>query len=282
MIAKQSASTAKIEFVIKPQSGLAALDLKLLWQFRELLYAFADRDIRLRYRQTVLGIAWVVLQPLLTALIFAIVFGYIARMPDEGTPYFLIAYSGLLGWTLFNSNLSRVSPSLVANGALISKIYFPRLLIPLGVVPSVLLDFIVSLGVMVGVLVFYGRAPGVGIFLLPVCALILILMSLGIGLISASLSVKYRDIQHIMPFLTLILIYASPVAYSLSVVPENIRPYYLLNPIAAPIDAIRWSFIGVGEPNYGYLGYSFAVSILLVWIGITVFRSMEREFADVI
>lgn len=282
MISQTSTSASETEVVIKPGNGLAALDLKLLWQFRELLFAFADRDIRLRYRQTVLGVTWVVLQPLLTALIFAIVFGFIAKMPDEGIPYFLITYSGLLGWALFNSNLTRVSPSLIANGALISKIYFPRLLVPLGVVPSVLLDFVVSLGVMASVLIFYGIMPGGGILLLPFCALILLLMSLGIGLVSASLSVKYRDIQHIMPFFTQILLYASPVGYSLTAVPESIRPYYLLNPLAAPLDAIRWSLLGVGEPNFGYLGYSFAVSLLCVWIGITVFRSMERKFADVI
>ena len=282
MISQKSTLASEIEVVIKPGKGLAALDLKLLWQFRELLFAFADRDIRLRYRQTVLGVIWVVLQPMLTALIFAIVFGFIAKMPDQGIPYFLITYSGLLGWVLFNSNLSRISPSLVANGALISKIFFPRLLIPLGVIPSVLLDFVVSLGVMVGVLIYYGVLPGIGVFLLPFCALILVLMSLGIGLVSASLSVKYRDIQHIMPFFTQILLYASPVGYSITAVPESIRPYYLLNPLAAPIDAIRWSLLGVGEPNFSYLGYSFIVSVLCVWIGVTVFRSMERKFADVI
>ena len=135
---------------------------------------------------------------------------------------------------------------------------------------------------MACVLIYNGVLPGSGILLLPVCALILVLMSLGIGLISASLSVKYRDIQHIMPFFTQILMYASPVGYSLTAVPESIRPYYLLNPLAAPIEAIRWSLLGVGEPNFGFLAYSFAVSLICLWIGITVFRSMERGFADVI
>lgn len=282
MISPKSASSA-VEVVIKPRNGLAALDLKLLWQFHELLFAFAERDIRLRYRQTVLGVAWVVLQPLLSAVIFAIVFGYIAKMPSEGTPYFLIAYSGLLGWSLFSGNLSRISSSLVANGSLISKIFFPRLLIPCGVIPSVLLDFVVSSVVMACALVFFGIAPSfLGILLLPLCVLILVLMSLGIGLVGASLAVKYRDVQHIVPFLTQALMYASPVGYSIAAVPESIRPYYLLNPLAAPIDAIRWSLLGTGEPNFEYLGYSLVVSLLCMWIGVTVFRSMEREFADVI
>jgi len=281
MISPKSASSAA-EVVIKPRTGLAALDLKLLWQFRELLLAFAERDIRLRYRQTVLGVAWVVLQPILSALIFAVVFGFIAKMPDEGIPYFLIAYSGLLGWTLFNGNMSRIIPSLVANGSLISKIFFPRLLVPLGVIPSVLLDFAVSLAVLAGVMAMYGIMPGRGILLFPVCVLILLLISLGIGLVGASLAVKYRDIQHIAPFLTQLLLYASPVGYSIAAVPESIRPYYFLNPLAAPIDTIRWSLLGTGEPSFGYLGYSFAISLLCLWVGITIFRSMEREFADVI
>ena len=281
MIPSKSAPEA-MEVVIRPRKGLAALDLKLLWQYRELLRAFAERDIRLRYRQTGLGVAWVVLQPLLSALIFAVVFGFIAKMPSDGLPYFLIAYSGLLGWSLFSGNMNRVIPSLVANGSLISKIFFPRMLIPLGVVPSVLLDFIVGAVVLAGVMIFYGIIPGVEILLFPLCVLILLLMSLGIGLIGASLSVKYRDVQHIAPFLTQLLLYASPVGYTVSAVPEAIRPYYLLNPIAAPIDAIRWSLLGTGEPNFSYLAYAFVASLLCMWIGITVFRGMEREFADVI
>lgn len=271
-----------MEVVIRPRKGLAALDLKLLWQYRELLRAFAERDIRLRYRQTVLGVAWVVLQPLLSALIFAVVFGFIAKMPSDGLPYFLIAYSGLLGWSLFSGNMNRIIPSLVANGSLISKIFFPRLLIPLGVIPSVLLDFVVSAVVLAGVMIFYGVIPGREILLFPISVLTLLLMSLGIGLVGASLSVKYRDVQHIAPFLTQLLLYASPVGYTVSAVPEAIRPYYLLNPIAAPIDAIRWSLLGTGEPNFAYLAYAFVASLLCMWIGITVFRGMEREFADVI
>jgi lipopolysaccharide transport system permease protein len=278
-------STASITadvVIIKPSRGLAALDLKSLWQFRDLLLAFAERDIRLRYRQTLLGVAWVVLQPLLSALIFAVVFGFIAKMPSQGMPYFLISYSGLLGWTLFNGNITRLSPSLVANAALIRKIYFPRLLVPLGVVPSVLLDFLVSLVVMVILLAVYQVMPGPGILVFPFCVLILLLLSVGLGLITTSLSVKYRDIQHIVPFATQLLMYASPVGYSIAIVPLRIRSYYLLNPLAAPIDTIRWSLLGVGHPNFANLGYSFIVSILVLWAGLLVFRSREREFADVI
>jgi lipopolysaccharide transport system permease protein len=275
-------SAAAETVVIKPSRGLVDLDLKGLWRFRDLLHAFAIRDIRLRYRQTALGVTWVVLQPLLSALIFAVVFGFIAKMPSQGTPYFLIAFSGMMGWTLFQGNLSRVTPSLVANAGLVRKIYFPRLLVPLGVVPSVLMDFLVSLGVMIVLLIVYEVMPGPGILLFPFCVLIILLLSLGIGLMGSSLAVKYRDVQHIVPFFVQLLMYASPVGYTIAAVPARLRPYYLLNPLAEPIDTIRWAFLGLGEPNYYYLGYSFVVSLLVLWAGLIVFRSCEREFADVI
>ncbi|HEY2835209.1 MAG TPA: ABC transporter permease [Rhizomicrobium sp.] len=275
-------SAAAETVVIKPSRGLVDLDLKGLWRFRDLLHAFAIRDIRLRYRQTALGVTWVVLQPLLSALIFAVVFGFIAKMPSQGVPYFLIAFSGMMGWTLFQGNLSRVTPSLVANAGLVRKIYFPRLLVPLGVVPSVLLDFFVSVGVMIVLLIVYEVMPGPGVLLFPFCMLIILLLSLGIGLMGSSLAVKYRDVQHIVPFFVQLLMYASPVGYTIAAVPAWLRPYYLLNPLAEPIDTIRWAFLGLGEPNYLYLGYSFVVSLLVLWAGLIVFRSCEREFADVI
>jgi lipopolysaccharide transport system permease protein len=268
--------------IIKPSRGLVDLDLKSLWRFRDLLHAFAVRDIRLRYRQTALGATWVVLQPLLSALIFAVVFGFIAKMPNQGVPYFLIAFSGMMGWTLFYGNLTRVSPSLVANASLVRKIYFPRLLVPLGVVPSVVLDFLVSLGVMIVLLVVYGVTPGWGLLMFPFCMLIILFFSLGLGLMGSSLAVKYRDIQHIVPFFAQLLMYASPVGYSIAAVPARIRPYYLLNPLAEPIDTIRWAFLGLGQPNFYYLGYAFVVSVLTMWVGLIVFKSCEREFADVI
>lgn len=281
MTVHDSAAAAEI-VIIKPSRGLVDLDLKALWRFRDLLHAFAVRDIRLRYRQTALGVIWVVLQPLLSALIFAVVFGFIAKMPSQGVPYFLIAFSGMMGWTLFMGNLTRVTPSLVANSSLIRKIYFPRLLIPLGVVPSVLVDFAVSLAVMAVLLILYRVTPGIGILLFPFCIVSILMLSLGLGLIGASLSVKYRDIQHIVPFVTQLLMYASPVGYSIAAVPARIRPYFLLNPLAEPIDTIRWAFLGIGQPNYFYLAYSFLASALVMWIALIVFRSCEREFADVI
>lgn len=269
--------------IIKPRHGLSPLDMKSIWRFRDLLLAFADRDIRLRYRQTFLGAAWVILQPLMGASIFSLVFGLIAKMPSHGLPYFLISYSGLLGWTLFFGTFTRISPSLIANSTLIRKIFFPRLLIPLGVIPSVLVDFVVSLLIMLAMLVAYRITPNWTIVLVPVCIFTLLAMSLGAGLIAASLAVKYRDILHLVPFLAQLLMYGSPVGYSADAVPHRLVQYYfLLNPLSAPIDTLRIAFIKTGTLHPAYLAYSLGVSIVVLFIGLVVFRRFEREFADVI
>lgn len=276
-------SHARETIVIKPPKGLAALDLRSLWEFRDLLFAFADRDIRLRYRQTVLGVAWVVLQPLMGAGVFAVVFGVIAKLPSQGVPYFLISFAGLLGWTVFFGSITRISPSLVANAPLIRKVFFPRLLVPLGVIPSVLVDLAVGLVVMVILLIAYGVLPGWGLLLMPVSVLILLAIALGLGLMASSLAVKYRDIQHIVPFAVQFLMYASPVGYAASAVPERLQVYYfLLNPLAAPIETIRWGFLNTDQPDLRYLAYSFLIGLLGLFVGLVVFRRVEREFADVI
>lgn len=276
-------SHARETIVIKPPKGLAALDLRSLWEFRDLLFAFADRDIRLRYRQTVLGVAWVVLQPLMGAGVFAVVFGVIAKLPSQGVPYFLVSFAGLLGWTVFFGSITRISPSLVANAPLIRKVFFPRLLVPLGVIPSVVVDLAVGLVVMIVLLIAYGVAPGWGLLLLPVSVLILLAIALGLGLMASSLAVKYRDIQHIVPFAVQFLMYASPVGYSASAVPERLKTlYFLLNPLAAPIETIRWGFLNTAQPDLIYLLYSFVVGLLGLFLGLVVFRRVEREFADVI
>ncbi|MFA5600013.1 MAG: ABC transporter permease [Phenylobacterium sp.] len=281
MTASRSAQYETI--VIRPRKGLAPLDLKLLWQFRDLLFAFADRDIRLRYRQTALGAAWVILQPLLGASIFAIVFGVIAKMPSDGTPYFLISYTGFLGWSLFQGVISRVTPSLVANASLIRKVFFPRLLVPLGVIPSVVLDFVVSLLVLVVLMVIYRITPNWGLALVPLAILILLGLALGFGLAATSLAVRFRDVQHVAPFAVSLFMYASPVGYAVAAVPEHLRHLYLLlNPMAAPIDVIRWAFLGTEQPQFAYLATSALAAVLSVVVGLLVFHSAEREFADVI
>jgi len=268
--------------IIRPRHGWLALEVGVLWKFRDLLMAFGWRDVRLRYRQTFLGVSWVILQPLLGAAIFAIVFGRIARMPSQGIPYFIIAYSGLLGWTLFSTALTRASICLVASAELIRKVYFPRLLLPLGVVPCVLLDFAVAGVLMIGFMIYYRIVPGWGLVLFPITTVILLCMAMGFGIIAASLAVRYRDIQYIVPLFIQLMMYASPVGYSASAVPAAIRPYYDLNPLVAPIEIMRWSLLGVGQVDVGQLFYSIAVSIVALLIGLIVFRFTERRFADVI
>lgn len=268
--------------VIRASRSWLRLDLGLLWKYRDLLLAFAWRDIRLRYRQTLLGVVWVILQPLLGAAIFALVFGLIARMPSHGTPYLVIAYSGLLGWTLFSSGLTRISGSLVANAELIRKVFFPRLLLPLGVIPSLLVDLACGVALMFVISACFGAAPRWGVLLFPLGVILLVAMALGLGVIAGSLAVRYRDIQYIVPLLVQLLMYASPVGYTASAVPAGIRPFYALNPLVAPIELIRWSLVGVGDPSVGGLAYAAAAALVFLVVGFIVFRITERRFADVI
>lgn len=267
---------------IRAGRGPLNIDIGLIWKFRDLLFAFAWRDIRLRYRQTFLGVAWVVLQPLLGAAIFAFVFGVVARMPSGGAPYLAISYSGLLGWTLFSTGLTRISSSLVANAELVRKVFFPRLLLPLGVVPSLLLDLVCGGLLMAVIMAAYRIAPGWRLAMFPVGVVALTGMALGLGMIAGSLAVRYRDIQYIVPLMVQLLMYASPVGYSASAVPAFVKPFYDLNPLVAPIEAIRWSLIGIGHVSPWGLAYSFGWAAVLLVIGLVVFRVMERKFADVI
>lgn len=266
--------------IIRPRRGQLAFPL--LWKFRDLFFAFGWRDIQLRYRQTFLGVIWVVLQPLLGAIIFTMVFGMIARMPSQGVPYILISYSGLLGWTLFSSGLSRASTCLVTSAELIRKVYFPRLLLPLGVVPCLLLDFGIGAAFMIGLMAYYHIVPGWGLLLFPIAGVILLCLAMGTGVIAASLAVRYRDIQYIVPLFVQLMMYASPVGYTAAAVPVAIRPYYDLNPLVAPIETMRWALLGTGEVHLWGLVFSTIAAILVVLLGITVFGNTERKFADVI
>jgi lipopolysaccharide transport system permease protein len=268
--------------IIRPRKGRLAIDLPLLWKFRDLLMAFGWRDVRLRYRQTFLGVTWVVLQPLLGAAIFTIVFGMIAKMPTQGVPYLVVAYSGLLGWTLFSTGLSRASTCLVASAELIRKVYFPRLLMPLGIIPCLLLDFAIGGIFMMGLMIYYHIVPGWGLLMFPVATLILLGMAMGLGIVAASLAVRYRDIQYIVPLFVQLMMYACPVGYSAAAVPAYIRPYYDLNPLVAPIETLRWSLTGVGQFSLGSLAYSIVATVIAMLLGLVIFRNTERKFADVI
>jgi lipopolysaccharide transport system permease protein len=267
---------------IRASSGWTAINLRELWQFRDLLLTLALRDLKLRYKQTALGVVWVVLQPLMAAGIFSFVFGKVAKLPSDGVPYFLFSYAGLLGWNLFNSTLTKTSGCLVGNSQLISKVFFPRLVLPLSTVPSVMIDFAVAAGMMTVLMIIYNVAPGWSLLLLPIWMAILLMLSLGIGLCAASLAVSYRDVQYILPVFLQILLYASPIAYAVSAVPEHLRPIYLINPLSSVLEAFRWSLLGVGSPTPGTIAYAAAVSGTVFLLGTFSFKRMERRFADVI
>jgi lipopolysaccharide transport system permease protein len=267
---------------IGPRSPWFHVDLPLIWRFRDLLFALASRDIRLRYRQTFLGVAWVVLQPLLGAAIFTVVFGMIAKMPSGGTPYLVVTYSGLLGWTLFSSGLARISGSLVANAELIRKVFFPRLLLPMGVIPSLLLDLAFGTVLMFVIMAVYGVPLHWGLAAFPAGILLLATLALGLGLIAGSLAVRYRDVQHVVPLLVQMLMFASPVGYAAGAVPPAIKPIYDLNPLVAPLELIRWSLTGAGQVSLPGLTYAAAAAAVALALGLVIFRVTERKFADVI
>ena len=267
---------------ILPEFGWAPLNLPELWQYRDLLYTLVSRDLKLRYKQTALGVAWVILQPLLAAGIFSFVFGKVAKLPSGNLPYLVFSYAGLLGWNLFSGILTRISGSLVANSHLIAKVFFPRLILPLSSVGSVLVDFAVAAAMMAGLMIVYHIVPTMMLVLLPIWMAVLMAMALGAGLISAALSVSYRDVQYIIPVLTQIMLYASPVAYSVASVPGKDRWVYQLNPLTPPLEAMRASLLGTPFPDLQTLGISCATALIVLLIGLYSFKRMERKFADVI
>jgi lipopolysaccharide transport system permease protein len=281
-----SAPAPEPHLKIRPPRGWAALNLRDIWQFRDLLMALAGRDVKLRYKQTALGVIWVVLQPLMAAGVFSFVFGKVANLPSEGIPYFIFSYAGLLGWNLFSGTLTKTSGCLVGNAQLISKIFFPRLVLPLSAIPSVLIDFGVALGMMIVLMFTYHVHLTLGILLLPVLIVVLLMISLGVGLITAALTVSYRDVGYILPVFTQILMYGSPIAYSLNYalgrIPHKYQLLYLLNPLAAPLEGFRASLLGTAWPSPLALLYSLVASILMLLIGAYSFKKMERRFADVI
>ena len=282
-----TAAHPKPYLTIRPSSGWAAVDVAELWRFRDLLMSLATRDLKLRYKQTVLGVIWVVLQPLMAAGIFSFVFGKLASFPSHGVPYFLFSYVGLLGWNLFANTLTKTSTCLTGNSQLISKVFFPRLVLPLSTVPSVMVDFAVAAAMLVILMAVCHAAPSWPLLLLPLWMLSLLLLALGLGLCTAALAVSYRDVQYILPVAVQALLYASPIAYALvDALAKLPRPWqralYLSNPLAAPLEAFRWSILDVTPPSAAPLAAALAASAALFVAGTYSFKRMERKFADVI
>jgi lipopolysaccharide transport system permease protein len=279
---ERSSHEARPYKILRPKSGWQALNVRELWRFRDLFLMLALRDIRLRYKQTALGVAWVVLQPLMAAGIFSFVFGMVAKLPSDGVPYFVFSYAGLLGWNLFSNTLTKASTSLVGNAGLVSKVYFPRLVLPLSTILSSLLDFCVAFIIYIVLMAVYRLAPGPGLLLLPLWMAMLLLLSTGIGLYAASLMVSYRDIQYIVPVVLQFLLYASPIAYAVTSIPRFLQVVYMLNPISSLLEAFRWSLLNRGTIHPSMIACASAVSIGVFLFGAFSFRRMERQFADVI
>ena len=252
-----------------------------LWRYRELFQVLAWRDVAIRYKQTAIGVAWAVIRPVLTVLVFTVVFGRIAKLPSNGVPYPLLVFAGMLPWTFFATALSDASNSLVSNANLISKVYFPRLLVPAATVAAAFVDFFISLGVMVALMAWYRFAPDLRIVFLPLFALLAVVASLGPGLWITAVNVRYRDFRYVIPFLVQFGLYISPVGFSSSVVPAQWRLLYALNPMVGVIDGFRWCMLGA-PLDWRVVCISLAVATLMFWAGVAQFRKLEKTFADVI
>jgi lipopolysaccharide transport system permease protein len=254
-----------------------------LWRYRELFYFLAWRDILVRYKQTAIGIAWALIRPFLTMVVFTVVFGQLAKLPSPGVPYPILVFAGMLPWQFFSNALSESSSSLVTNSNLISKVYFPRLIVPTSAVIVSFVDFMISGMILLGLMAWYNFIPDWRILTLPLFILIAFIASMGVGLGLAALTVEYRDFRFVVPFIVQFGLYISPVGFSSSIVPEKWRLIYSLNPMVGVIDGFRWAILG-GDAKLYLPGFALSLSLvfLLLWTGILYFRRMEKTFADVI
>jgi lipopolysaccharide transport system permease protein len=256
---------------------------KDLWRYRELFMFLAWRDILVRYKQTVIGVAWSVLRPFLTMIVFTIIFGKLAKFPSEGVPYPILVFAAMLPWQMFASALTDGSNSLVANAAMLSKVYFPRLIVPTSTVIVSLIDFLISLAILAILMIWYQFVPGWRILALPLFLLFALAVALGLGLWLAALNVKYRDFRYIVPFLVQLGMYISPVGFSSTIIPEKWRLLYSVNPMVGVIDGFRWAILG-GDVQLYLPGFVFSVilTVMVLYLGLAYFRKTESTFADVI
>lgn len=271
------------QIIIKPKKGFSYADLKELWNYRELLYFLSWRDIKLRYKQTVLGIGWAILQPFVMMVVFSVVFGGIAKVPSDGIPYPIFAYAGLLFWNMFSNSLSNASQSLVSSSNIIQKVYLPRIMLPIASVAVTLADFFFSFMVFVGILIYYQFLPNLLGFLLIIPLLCITLVaSAGLGLFLAALNVKYRDVRYALPFFIQLLIFVTPVIYPTSIVPEKYQWILALNPMTGVIETFKSAFLNTAGIDWTVLGISMIASIVFFAFGAWYFLKTEKIFADVI
>lgn len=274
---------ATVATVIEPSRGWVPLRIGELWEYREVLYYLIWRDIKVRYRQTVIGATWAIVQPLMTMVVFSVFLGKLAKVPSDGAPYPLFAFAALVPWSFFANGVTQSASSLVASGHLITKVYFPRLLVPMARVLSGLPDIGLSFLVLLGLVALYGRFQlSLSLLWLPLLAVLALLTAFGIGLWLSALNVQYRDIQHAVPFLVQIWLFATPIAYPSSLLAEPWRTIYGLNPMVGVVEGFRWSLLGSGRPPGMPLAVSATAALVLVVSGAFFFRRVERTFADVI
>jgi lipopolysaccharide transport system permease protein len=267
---------------IEPSTGWVSLRLHELWEFRELLYFLAWRDIKVRYKQTALGVAWAIIQPFFTMVIFSIFFGKLGRIPSDGVPYPLFAYAALVPWTFFAHGLNQSSNSLVTGAQLIKKVYFPRLVVPVAAVLSGVVDFVLAFIVLLGMMLYYGLAPTANIVWLPAFLLLALITSLGVGLWLSTLNVQYRDVRHAVPFITQFWLFLTPIAYPSTLLSEPWRTLYGLNPMAGVVEGFRWALLGTDTQPKAMIFVSCLMALAILIAGAFYFRRMEKTFADVV
>lgn len=278
-----SAEASPAELVITPPRGIGAIDLRALWRHRELLGFLAWRDVAVRYKQSLLGVLWALLTPVISMAIFSVVFGRVARIPTGGIPYPIFCYAGLLPWLFFSQSLQRATLSMVAERNLLTKVYFPRLIVPLAATLAPLVDLAIASTVLIAMMAWYGLGPTLhGLYLVPLCIAWAWMLAVGAGTWLSALNVHYRDVGQMIPFLIQVWMYASPVVYPASMFPKSWQPLVALNPMVGVIEGLRFSLLSQGEPPGASVLVSLAVSLVLLATGLLVFERMERSFSDIV
>ena len=266
---------------ISPSKGWQLIDLPEVWQYKDLLYFLTVRGIKAKYAQSVLGVGWAIIQPLFQTLVFTVIFGNLAKMGSDGVPYVLFSFTAMVPWNYFSNILTNSSSSLVQNRDMLSKVYFPRLVLPISSVLSGLLDFLIAFLVLVGLLIYYQMVPNLNIIYFPLLLLILIMTSLGIGMILSAMAVQYRDVQYAMSFLVRILLYSVPVVYSINIIPDQYLYWYALNPMVGVIEGMRSALLGTRAMPWDLIAIGSVVSLVLFIFGAFYFKRMEKTFADI-
>ena len=267
---------------IEPSKGWVSLKLRELWEYRELLYFLIWRDVKVRYKQTVLGAAWAIIQPFFTMVVFSVFFGKLARMPSDGIPYPIFSYAALVPWNFFSNGLRQASQSMVTHANLVRKVYFPRLALPVARVVAGIVDFVLAFIVLLGMMLFFGIAPTANVFWLPLLLLLALVTCLGVALWLAAMNVQFRDVGYTVPFIIQFWMYATPIAYPSSLLPDPWRTLYGINPMVGVVEGFRWALLGADTAPGPIIGVSSLVALILLVSGAFYFRRMEKTFADVV